>query len=227
MGWVARRCFPTAHSSWVSQFIQGCNGEFAVQFKHYVHHRHGITYRGVPGVVCWYPKAPARYFDLAITWPSAGHFVHQFLDKVQPYQIIANPCPAQACPGDQVCAGCAAVPAKWQFTISGVSSVSPPPPDYCSGLNGTWITDAQVPGPCQWFKYVQLPYALVGFEIYGPGYGDNLWHLTVSYYGLDYTLDPSVTPFNCLGANVLSGPGPDAVPTCQGYPATITIQPAP
>ncbi len=101
---IAKMCVPV-YSSWVATVIKGCQGEFAVQFKHGVYrdqdHKVRRWWGGVPGVVCFYPTAPPVYFDLMLAAPSKGRFVHQYLDKKLPYQIIPNPCPEKDC-GQQV-----------------------------------------------------------------------------------------------------------------------------
>ncbi len=93
---IADRCVPVA-SSWVYQFILTCDGELAVQFKQHVRTYRGRRYGGVPGVTCLYPGTDQRLFDVAILHPSPGRFVHRFLYRRRPYQLIQCPCPAAGC----------------------------------------------------------------------------------------------------------------------------------
>src|SRR5579884_1605917 len=74
---TARRChFPA--SSWVYAFILTCDDKLAVWFKRgrRRRRRHART-GGVPGVCCLYPTSDEALYDLAVSWWSAGHFVHQ------------------------------------------------------------------------------------------------------------------------------------------------------
>lgn len=87
MAFAARRCV-NVNSSWVAKIIQGCNNEYAVQFK---------GYGGRPGPICYYFAAPAAFFNMHLAAPSKGKFVHQNLYRTQPYKIIADPCPAGNC----------------------------------------------------------------------------------------------------------------------------------
>jgi hypothetical protein len=93
---IARR-FYVPISSWVHAFILTCDNKLAVWFKKHVHHHHGIAYGGVPGVCCLYPGSDQSLFDLAITWYSPGHFVHQFLYRKMGYQIVQPPSPPFGC----------------------------------------------------------------------------------------------------------------------------------
>src|SRR5579872_4320269 len=61
------------------------------------------------GLCCWYPNTNEGYYDLALTYASKGHFVREWLWRIQPYRVIANPCPAilgavstNCCPGNPV-----------------------------------------------------------------------------------------------------------------------------
>ena len=81
---VAAKCVPVP-SSWVKQFILTCDNLLAVEFKN--------------GVCCLYPASSKALFEIAITWPSPGKFVHVFLYKKLAYKLIKCPCPAQPCDG--------------------------------------------------------------------------------------------------------------------------------
>jgi hypothetical protein len=81
--------------SWVYQLILTCDNQFAITFNRY--HR-GVPRPGLPGVTCLYPGVPGEeYFNIALAYGEPGKFVHDYLYKKQPYQIIASPCPASPC----------------------------------------------------------------------------------------------------------------------------------
>ena len=103
---LAAKCVPVA-SSWVQQFVLTCDDKLAVQFEN--------------GVCCLYPASNKALFDIAITWPSPGKFVHAFLYKKLAYTLIKPPCPATPCPGGAVQTGCCpnTIPATLYATIAG------------------------------------------------------------------------------------------------------------
>jgi len=138
----ARKCQPVV-SSWVWQAILMCDDSLALQFKHGVHHHHKVPYGGVPGVVCWYPGTPESYFDMICVWGEPGKFVHQLLYKKWPYQIIANPCPAQGCGGQSVgCCPGVSVPNDLWVTLSGVACLEGSYPLPYVADAGDWTGEA-------------------------------------------------------------------------------------
>jgi hypothetical protein len=219
MAWTAKRCVPV-HSSWVFQLIQGCNGEFAIQFLKYVHRRHGIVVGGVPGVTCYYPFAPAGYFDLALTWPSKGHFVHRFLYKVQPYKIIANPCPAGDCE-TAGCDQCVAAPLQWKATLAGVTSGTC---NDCDNLNRTHVLDYV--DTCHWHKDILFCNGVQTMDLFYDA-TTSTWALSFgpTFSGWQALYTHPTAGFQCLGANVMTGVNlTDG--DCGNMPATITVSPA-
>ena len=101
---VAAQCVPVV-SSWVGQFILTCDNELAVQFRN--------------GVCCLYPKTTKSLFQVAISAPSPGKFVHQFLYKKQAYKLIKNPCPASPCGIATGCCPSDLVPTTVHATVTG------------------------------------------------------------------------------------------------------------
>jgi hypothetical protein len=88
MNVTAKYCVPAySPSGWVFNWILTCDNELAVTFHS---RRHG-------NVCCLYPGTTEQWFDLAISWPLPGKFVHKFLYKKMPYRLIASPCPPTEC----------------------------------------------------------------------------------------------------------------------------------
>jgi hypothetical protein len=120
----AKKCYypATSPSEWVYAFYLSCNDEIAVHFRHgqkiiartHTHPGPEIGVGGVPAVCCLYPNTAGalgrQLYDLALTWPYGGEFVHRFLYKIQPYRIVPPP--------EMPCAGCAT-------TVGLVSSANP------------------------------------------------------------------------------------------------------
>jgi hypothetical protein len=144
---IAKNCWYTPQSHWVNAFILGCNGEFAVQFKRPIFaHRHHRQHRrraatGGPRrqgwtpegtvlgyyatVTCYFPQAPASYYDIAIGYGEPGQFVWQYLYRILPYVLIACPCPAQTCgPTMGCCAGTSMATTLYVTVPGGGSSVA-------------------------------------------------------------------------------------------------------
>jgi hypothetical protein len=165
MAFLAQQCRYTPHSRWVHAFIQGCGGELAVQYKHAVAGRRAVAASFqvagpnrqvgnlppqprlmVPSVTCHYPSAPANWYAIAISYPSAGRFVHAFLYKKQPYRLIANPCPAQAC---DVATDCCAngIPQTLYLTLSGGTALNGSYPLVHDSGTGQWAGYLGTPGP--------------------------------------------------------------------------------
>jgi hypothetical protein len=117
VAFIAKKCVQPI-SSWVYQWILGCNGEFAVQFMQHVHRSRGVALGGVPGVTCWYPGAPASFFDVALVYPGPGKFVHHFLYKRLPYTLIKDPCPPADCGQLTTCCPGVFIPNTLYATIS-------------------------------------------------------------------------------------------------------------
>jgi hypothetical protein len=92
----AKKCVPV-RSSWVRYFIEMCDLNLAVQFYDSHHPHHPKKPHPRPDVCCYYPNT-VGLFDLAVSAPSPGRFVHHYLYKKRPYLIIQPPCPAQTCP---------------------------------------------------------------------------------------------------------------------------------
>ncbi|HEX5272506.1 MAG TPA: hypothetical protein VFW33_18540 [Gemmataceae bacterium] len=115
----AKRChFPT--SSWVYAFILTCDDKLAVWFKR----RPRGAPRGVrvPGVCCLYPRSNRRLYDLAVSWPSAGRFVHRFLYRILAYVLVAppkSPCGTDCPPGAVVPCCPNALPPTLYVTFTG------------------------------------------------------------------------------------------------------------
>ena len=74
---MADKCTPV-RSSWLTH-VGTFNGRLFCVFKN--------------GVCCWYPNTDESYYDLALAYASKGHYVHAWLYKILPYQLIKNPCP--------------------------------------------------------------------------------------------------------------------------------------
>ncbi len=116
----AKQCF-VPRSSWVHAFILTCDDKLAVWFKR--RPRGARRAARVPGVCCLYPQSTRRLYDLAVTWPSAGRFVHRFLYRLLAYVPVAPP--KAPCGGDCSAAGvvvgcCAnALPATLHVTLTG------------------------------------------------------------------------------------------------------------
>jgi hypothetical protein len=98
-------------SRWVRQFILTDTCELAVQFK---------NHRG--DVCCLYPGTNKRLFELAITWPSPGKFVHHFLYRKWPYKLIVPPCTGVGAlgPAGRVFTACGCLPPTVHASIQGV-----------------------------------------------------------------------------------------------------------
>jgi hypothetical protein len=118
------QCVPVS-SHWVLQFILTVNCELAVWFKN--------------GVCCLYPGTTQAWFNQAVAAASPGHYIHQFLYKKMPYQLIRPPCPPpgifNACCGNRL-------PATLHATIANVSGAACAATtialDYDAGAQG-WI----------------------------------------------------------------------------------------
>lgn len=160
MAWTARRCVPVV-SSWVDKLIQGCDDEFAIRFK---------RYGGVPGVTCYYPQAPAAFFNLALAWPSKGRFVWRFLYRLQPYQIIADSCPPGDCPAALNCCPSVTLPASLRVTYTGSG--------FC--LDGVTVPIA-FQGSATWSGNYSACGGASGLDFscveFPPGSGVHLWQL--------------------------------------------------
>lgn len=113
----AQKCFPVV-STWAYQAILMCDDSLAIQYKHDIHTHHKVRYGGVPGVVCWYPNTPLSFFDLIVVWQGPGEFVHKFLYKKWPYQIIANPCPPKGCGQQVACCPGLSIPNTLYVTLT-------------------------------------------------------------------------------------------------------------
>jgi hypothetical protein len=98
-------------SRWVRQFILMDTCELAVQFK---------NHRG--DVCCLYPRTNKTLFDLAISWPSPGKFVHRFLYRKWPYKLIVPPCRGVSAlgPAGRVFTTCGCLPPTVYASIQGV-----------------------------------------------------------------------------------------------------------
>jgi hypothetical protein len=98
-------------SRWVRQFILTDTCELAVQFK---------NHRGE--VCCLYPGTNKALFELAITWPSPGKFVHRFLYRKLPYRLIVPPCKGVGARGPvgNVFTACGCLPPTVRASIRGV-----------------------------------------------------------------------------------------------------------
>lgn len=214
MAWTAKRCVPVV-SSWVFQLIQGCGGEFAIQFKMGAEWYHGKRHGGVPGITCYYPKAPASYFDLALVYPSKGRFVHDLLYRKQPYQVIKSPCPAGSC----ICSDCDAAPTQWKFAFSGITGGGPVD---CSVFNQTMVISHI--DNCKWEAVFPGGGGLLGTTADLFKHTDTIWWLTFTGAPMRYKLDTTITAFDCMGDNVMSKDLPDF--NCVGFPATVTVSPA-
>lgn len=81
------QCVPVV-SSWVDTLVL-TNSDFAIVFR--------------SGACCLYPAAGQAMFNLALVAPSKGKFVHQFLYKKWPYNLIVNPCPGIVNPANTIC----------------------------------------------------------------------------------------------------------------------------
>lgn len=88
----AKECWETPASTWVRRFILTCDCKLAVQFKDIHHPEHPRIFHPKPDVCCYYPFTNITYYQLAIQ-SDPGRFVHHYLYKKQPYQIIKPPCP--------------------------------------------------------------------------------------------------------------------------------------
>ena len=75
---MADKCTPV-RSSWLTH-VGTFGGNFFVAFRN--------------GVCCLYPNTDDSYYQLALTYASKGHYVHEWLYKLLPYILIKNPCPA-------------------------------------------------------------------------------------------------------------------------------------
>jgi hypothetical protein len=131
---TARQCF-FPHSSWVYAFILTCDNLLAVWFKRgRRRRRHHVRTGGVPGVCCLYPTSNKALYDLAVSGPSAGRFVHRFLYKKLPYQLVQPPpLPCAGCGG---CCPDVTLPGTLHVTFTGAvsgSAVLAGGPDIWSG----------------------------------------------------------------------------------------------
>ena len=104
---MADKCTPV-RSSWLTH-VGTYGGKLFVAFRN--------------GVCCLYPNTDDSYYQLALTYASKGHYVHQWLYKLLPYRLIKNPCPAILAPG--VVTGCCpgAIPLTLHATYTGAVTV--------------------------------------------------------------------------------------------------------
>lgn len=142
MAITAARCVLVSHP-WIHAFILTCDGKLAVWYKRCARrrrhrrrrpprhrhrrraHRRRRRARGrprhpcprVPGVCCYYPTTNRNFFNLALIWGGAGHFVRRFLHRRMPYRIIKPPCPAAGC-GVQTACCASTLPTTLHLSLS-------------------------------------------------------------------------------------------------------------
>jgi hypothetical protein len=162
MPFIAADCYYTPWSRWVNCFISGCAGEFAVEFKHAVHRglvgrwqgwrpwnggdRRGawgrqstaVPFGCVPTVTCYYPQAPAAYIRIAKGYASPGKFVHAYLYRILPYQLIRNPCPVQDCGVQVACCPSNTLPTTLYGTITGSGNMDGSYPFVWNATDMAW-----------------------------------------------------------------------------------------
>jgi hypothetical protein len=209
----AKQCyFP--RSSWIYAFILTCDDKLAVWFKR---RARGARAGGVPGVCCLYPQSNRRLYNLAVTSPSAGRFVHRFLYRILAYALVAppkSPCGSDCSAGVSV--GCCADPLPTDLTATFTGAISGSVALGYSGLSGVWEGTATLCGGAP---------STIGFNcdfLIGTGYVFNLG-LTGSGGGCNAATTVAASA-SCSPLSVtfhMTGNGG----CCNGQSFTVTVTP--
>jgi hypothetical protein len=158
----------------------------------------------------------ARAVDI-VSWSSGGF---------RTVYAFAECCPdPDDCPVEEDCCGCDVSPRQWTFTVSGVTTRTPPvgaPCTMCADWNTTWVITYLGLITCRWeadHPGICTPGPPWILSCDAPG---GVWRLTTSNFAGVASYELSIAAWECFGPNTMIRTS-DGHGGCKDFPATLTL----